>query len=165
MGRGSQSPAQLKRGASRLLPFSDSFLSLPFTVAFLAPFHGAQLPSAEKTWNWVLISHWRQGSKALQGLPRGRIFIQQCWSCDLSHGAWTGVGIWVAVWCRGRAVSVVSSSAASDGTPGLRAAPLGTALSHGLRNRKGAVEWLFQTKGKPSSSLSHPEQKSCPYCC
>lgn len=46
----------------------------------------------------------------------------------------------------GLSLPVVSRSAARDGTPGLRAVPLGAALSHGLRNRKG-IGWMWMWSG------------------
>lgn len=55
----------------------------------------------------------------------------------------------------GLSLPVVSSSAASDGTPGLRADPLGAALSRGLRNRKRGAEWLV-TRQRGSQALRPP---------
>lgn len=49
----------------------------------------------------------------------------------------------------GLSLPVVSSSAASDGTPGIRGVPLRAALSHGRRNRKrGVWSGFSQDKGE-----------------
>lgn len=67
----------LLRPALRLLSFADSFLSLLSPIAFPGSLCGAQLPSAEKTWNSVPSSHWRNWSLC-------RVFLGQACAWGLS---------------------------------------------------------------------------------
>lgn len=168
MGRGSQSPAHLKQGAllrpaSRLLSFSDFFLSLSSPVAFLAPFMVHSCPQLKRLGTGF---SFPTGSKELE-LCRGCLGAEYLSSSagaetsPLGFGQERGFGLLFGAG-GGLYLPVVSRSAASDGTSGLRAVPLGAALSHGFRNRKGGGGVAFhKTKGKLSSSPYHPGQKSC----
>lgn len=152
VGRGSQIPAQLKRGAllrpaSRLLSFEA-----PFYRGLLGSFMVHSCPQLKRLGTGF---SFPTGSKELQ-LCRGGLGAEYLSSSagaetsPLEFGQEQGFGSLFGAG-EGLYLPVVSSSAARDGAPGLRAAPLGAALAHGLRNRKGDVERLFtRQRGIPA---------------
>lgn len=111
---------------------------LPSTVAFLAPFMVHSCPQLKRLGTG---SSFPTGSEELK-LCRGGLGAEYlsisagAETSPLGFGQERGFG---SLFGAGEALSlpVAGSSAARDGTPGLRAALLWAALSHGLRNRKG----------------------------
>lgn len=145
VGKGRQSPAQLKQGA--LLRPASRLLSpsLPSTVAFLAPFMVHSCPQLKRLGTEFSLPTSSEELKLCRG-GLGAKYLSSSAGAEtspLGFGQERDLGRSLV---QGKGCLCLLSAALQTG---LRAVPLGAGLSYGLRNRKGM--WSgFSKKGKPS---------------